>query len=355
MPHMIPASVHLDMRQRAAQMLLVGFRGCHAQECAAVLGDISRLGVGGVILFDRDIADPSRPLRNVESPAQLRDLVSALKSAARIPLLVAIDQEGGQVNRLKESRGFPASVSHAALGHRSGVEDTRAAADVIARTLVEAGINVNLAPVVDLDANPDNPIIRARERCFSSDPEAVARHALAYVEAHRARGVLCCIKHFPGHGSAAGDTHAGFVDVTATWSECELLPFRRVIDSGECHAVMSAHVFNAALDPMHPATLSHAVLTGLLRGTLGFDGLILTDDMQMGAIASRYGLQEAVERAVCAGADLLCFGNNLHYDPDIAEKVIDILVRAVDEGRVPRERIDASCARVLAFKARLLT
>lgn len=353
LPRMISSPDSLDLRQRAAQMLLVGFRGCHARECAPVLDDIARIGVGGVILFDRDVADPSLPLRNVESPVQLRELVTALKSAAHIPLLVAIDQEGGQVNRLKESRGFPASVSHAVLGAAPGEEGTRAAADAIAWTLAEAGINFNLAPVVDLDANPDNPIIRGRERCFSADPDAVVRHARAYIEAHRARGVLCCIKHFPGHGSAAGDTHEGLVDVTATWSERELLPFRRLIASGDCHAVMSAHVFNAALDPVHPATLSHAVLTGVLRGELGFGGLILTDDMQMGAIAARYGLQEAVERAVCAGADLLCFGNNLHFDPAIAEKVTDILVRGVEEGRVPRARIEASSARVLAFKSGL--
>ncbi len=350
---MMPSLDSLTLRERVAQMLLVGFRGCHASECSAVLDDISGLGAGGVILFDRDVADPSLPLRNVESPEQLRALVAALRSAARIPLLVAIDQEGGQVNRLKTSRGFPASVSHAALGGAEGVEGTRVAATLIAATLDDAGINFNLAPVVDLDANPDNPIIRARERSFSADPEAVARHARAFVEAHRARGVMCCVKHFPGHGSAAGDTHAGFVDVTTTWSERELLPFRRLIESAACDAVMSAHVFNATLDCAHPATLSPAVLTGLLRGQLGFEGLIVSDDMQMGAIASHYGLQDAVERAVCAGVDLLCFGNNLHFDPQIARKVVDILVRAVEEGRVPRERIDESCARLLTFKSKL--
>ena len=350
---MMPSPDSLTLRERAAQMLLVGFRGCHADDCSAVLDDIAVTGVGGVILFDRDVADPALTLRNVESPAQLRALVDALRSAARIPLLVAIDQEGGQVNRLKEARGFPASVSHAALGRAEGVGGTREAASAIAGTLAAAGINFNLAPVVDLDANPDNPIIRARERCFSSDPEAVARHAIAYAEAHRARGVMCCAKHFPGHGSAAGDTHAGFVDVTATWSERELLPFRRMIAAGACDAVMSAHVFNAALDPVHPATLSPAVLTGLLRGTLGFKGLIVSDDMQMGAITAHYGLQEAVERAVCAGVDLLCFGNNLHFDSQIARKVVDVLVRAVEEGRVPRERVDDACARVLSFKSRL--
>ncbi len=350
---MLPSHDTLTLCQRAAQMLLVGFRGCRVSECSAVLEDIARIGVGGVILFERDVADSSLPLRNVESPPQLRALITGLQAAAAVPLLIAIDQEGGQVNRLKASRGFPASTSHAALGRLDSVEQTREAADVIAATLAEVGINFNLAPVVDLDANPDNPVIGAKERCFSADPERVALHARAFVEAHRARGLMCCAKHFPGHGSASGDTHAGFVDVTSTWHERELLPFRRLIDTGTCEAVITAHVFNAALDPAHPATLSPAVLTGLLRGTLGFEGLIVSDDMQMGAIAAHYGLQEAVERAVCAGVDLLCFGNNLQYDPQITRKVVDVLVRAVEEGRIPRARIDDACARVLAFKSSL--
>lgn len=351
---MIPAVEGLDLRQRAAQMLLVGFRGCHPGDCAEALQDVSVHGVGGLILFDRDVADPTRLLRNVESPAQLKALVAALKAAARVPLLVAIDQEGGQVNRLKAERGFPSTVSHATLGRGGDIEATRVAASAIAATLSDLGINFNLAPVVDLDAHPDNPIIRARERCFSADPEAVAAHAIAYTDAHRAHRVLCCAKHFPGHGSAAGDTHAGFVDVTATWQGRELRPFERLIAAGACDAVMSAHVFNAVLDPEHPATLSERVLVGVLRGQLGFRGLIVSDDMQMGAIAAHYGLQEAVERAVCAGVDLLCFGNNLAYDPAIARKVIDILVQGVEQGRIPRARIDESCTRVLRLKTGLM-
>jgi beta-N-acetylhexosaminidase len=172
------------------------------------------------------------------------------------------------------------------------------------------------------------------------------------VRAHRDRGVLTCAKHFPGHGSARGDTHLGLVDVTATWHERELLPFQRLIEAGLCDAIMSAHVFNAALDPDRPATLSRAVITGLLRERLGFDGVISSDDLEMRAISSQYGLENSVPLAIEAGLDLLCFGNNLTYDPDIVPRVLAILERAVTTGRLPEARIDASYRRVLALKRR---
>jgi beta-N-acetylhexosaminidase len=283
--------------------------------------------------------------------------VAHLQSQAAIPLLVAIDQEGGRVNRLKADYGFPPSVSHEELGRLDQPAATRRHSALIAHTLAELGINLNLAPVVDLDANPDNPIIKGKGRSFSSDPEAVARHAAEFVKAHRARGVLACAKHFPGHGSAAGDTHLGLVDVTATWHERELLPFQRLIAAGLCDAIMSAHVFNRRLDTERPATLSRAVITGLLREQLGFAGIVISDDMEMKAISGHYGLENSVPAAIAAGVDVLCFGNNLSYDPGIADKALAILEHAVTSGRLPESRIDESCQRVLALKrkARLVS
>jgi beta-N-acetylhexosaminidase len=263
---------------------------------------------------------------------------------------VAIDQEGGRVNRLKPDYGFPPSVSQEELGRRDRVEETYQQAEQTARTLVAAGINLNLAPVVDLDANAANPIIKGKGRCFSADPVAVTRHAAAVVQAHRAHGVRTCLKHFPGHGSAAGDTHHGLVDVSATWNERELAPFRDLIRDGLADAIMSAHVFHAGLDPHHPATLSPAVLTQLLRRELGFRGVVCSDDMEMGAISSRYGLEESVPAAIEAGVDLLCFGNNQRYDADIAPKAVAILERAVRSGRLTEEKIAASAARIRALQ-----
>ena len=346
-----------SLREKIGQMLLVGFRGTTPAECGLIVRDIREHRIGGIILFDQDMTggtiDTANRRRNIESPTQVKSLLAHLQAQSRIPLLTAIDQEGGRVNRLKPAYGFPASISHEELGRLDQTAETYRHAAATAQTLASLGLNLNLAPVVDLDAHPDNPIIKGKGRTFSADPEVVARHAAEFVRAHRAHGVLSCAKHFPGHGSATGDTHLGLVNVTATWHERELIPFQRLNAAGLCDAVMSAHVFNAKLDPLHPATLSRPVLTGLLREKLGFAGVIISDDMEMKAISDHYGLENSLPSAIEAGVDLLCLGNNLSYDPAIAGRATDILVRAVESGRIPETRINESCERVLALKHRI--
>jgi beta-N-acetylhexosaminidase len=343
-----------SLREKIGQLLIVGFRGLTPAECAPIVRDIRENHIGGVILFDQEMAggtiDSGPRRRNIESPTQVRSLLSFLQAQANIPLLVSIDQEGGRVNRLKPVYGFPTSISHQELGALDQPSETYRQAELTAQTLASLGFNLNLAPVVDLDAHPDNPIIKGKGRSFSADPLVVVRHAAEFIGAHRAHGVLTCEKHFPGHGSATGDTHLGLVDVTATWTERELIPFQELIRAGLCDAIMTAHVFNAKLDPEFPATLSKKIITGLLREKLGFDGVIMSDDMEMKAISSHYGLENSVPAAIEAGIDVLCFGNNLSYDPAIAARAIDILVRAVESGRLTEARIDVSYQRVLALK-----
>jgi beta-N-acetylhexosaminidase len=309
------------------------------------------------VLFDQEMAESSINRRNIESPGQVCGLVEYLQAQARVPLLVSIDQEGGRVNRLKPDYGFPESISHEELGRLNAPGETYQHAAATAKMLASLGINLNLAPVVDLDVNPKNPIIKGKGRSFSEDPDTVSLHAAEFIRAHHDLGVLTCAKHFPGHGSASGDTHLGLVDVTNTWSERELIPFERLVNLGLCDVIMSAHVFNAKLDPNRPATLSQAVITGLLRGRLGFQGVICSDDLEMKAISNQYGLETSVPAAIEAGIDLLCFGNNLGYDPDITPRAIDIVVRAVESGRIPEARIETSCNRVLELKrkAKLIT
>jgi len=342
------------LREKIGQLLLVGFRGLAPADCELITRDIREHHVGSLILFDQDMAggtiDSGPRRRNIESPAQIRTLLSHLQAQAAVPLLVSIDQEGGRVNRLKPAYGFPASVSHEELGRLDQPAETYRQAALTAQTLAGLGINLNLAPVVDLDAHPDNPIIKGKGRSFSADPEAVARHAAEFVKAHRAHGILTCAKHFPGHGSATGDTHLGLVDVTTTWHERELIPFQRLIEADLCDVIMSAHVINRRLDPDLPATLSRAVQTGMLRERLGFQGVLTSDDMEMRAISSHYGLENSIPLAIEAGIDVLCFGNNLSYDPAIAGKAAAIIARAVESGRIPEARIDASYRRVLALK-----
>jgi len=331
-------------------MLLAGFRGFQISDADVISSDLNKRNLGGVILFDQEMADTTLCGRNIRSPEQLSSLVQSLRDHAKTPLWVAIDQEGGRVNRLKPTYGFPETLSHEELGRINDPTKTYEHARMIAGTLKNLGINVNLAPVVDLDANPNNPIIKGKRRSFSSDPEVVAQHAMAFAKAHLEVGVLPCAKHFPGHGSAQGDTHRGLVDVTEHWSERELIPFQKLIQSGCCPLVMSAHVFNRNLDEERPATLSSNVLTGILRKRLGFDGVILTDDMEMKAITSQFGLEKAVQYAIEAGADVLCFGNNLSFDAHIVEKAIGIISHLIDSGVLPESRIEESFQRIRKLK-----
>jgi beta-N-acetylhexosaminidase len=346
----------LTLREKIGQLLLVGFRGYAIKESDPVVRDIVERNLGAVILFDEEMADPSKAGRNIQSPAQVKALTASLQSYARTPLLIAIDQEGGRVNRLKAKYGFPDTLSHEELGLKNDFQTTLAESEKIATTLAAAGINFNLAPVVDLDLGPDNPIIKGKKRSFSREISKVAKHALGFMIEHRARGILTCLKHFPGHGSARGDTHLGVVDVTKTWTEEELIPFEEFIKGGMCDALMTAHVFNARLDPKYPATLSRAIIHDLLRVKLRFDGVILSDDMEMKAITSQFGLEEAVTLAMNAGIDILCFGNNLNFDPEIGRKASDLILRLVESGKIPGARIDESYARVqrLKQKAKLL-
>jgi beta-N-acetylhexosaminidase len=338
-----------SLRDRIGQMLLVGFRGLTVEDASEVAADIRDRNLGGILLFDTDQPTHSA-VRNVESPAQLTALVAGLQALATIPLLVAIDEEGGLVARLDQRHGFPPTVSAADLGAQNDVAATREAGEQIAATLASVGVNLNLAPVVDLNVNPTNPIIGALGRSFSADPGVVTAQAEAFIEGHRAAGVWTTLKHFPGHGSSTGDTHLGVVDVTDTWSSVELEPFRSIVRDALADAVLTAHVFNATLDPEHPATLSQPTITGILREQLGWDGLVISDDMQMGAIRQAYGYADAVRLAILAGVDLLTIAQQQVYEPGIVAQTIDLIEGMVADGTLTEERIDESYARIQALK-----
>jgi beta-N-acetylhexosaminidase len=331
------------------QMLMIGFRGLHVDENSPIVRDIRLDRVGGVILFDYDVALKSFQ-RNIQSPNQLKKLTCRLQAARRTPLLIAVDQEGGKVARLKEKDGFPPSMSQDELGKIGDPELTQRFAARTAATLAGMGINLNLAPVVDVNINTDNPVIGRLGRSFSSDPRVVARQAAAVIAAHREYNVLTAVKHFPGHGSSTQDSHHGFTDVTDTWTKKELIPYIRLFDSPGVDLVMTAHVFNAKLDPKWPATLSSKTLDTLLRRKMGFDGVCISDDMQMGAIRDNYSLETALERTILAGVDIIIFGNNLVYEPDIAERAIQIIRSLVREGCIPVSRIRQSYERIMELK-----
>ena len=343
-PSPTPTAPGLTLREKIARMIVTGFRGLTVDEAPWIVEAIRDQGLGGVILFAQD--EPTGNLRNVQSPAQVAALIDELRALAPDrQLIVAIDQEGGLVTRLSPEHGFPPVLSQAAVGE-DGRDAVRAWADGLATTLGSVGVNLNLAPVVDVDVNPDNPAIGALGRAFSADPSVVARDAAIEIRAHHRRGVRTALKHFPGLGSATVNTDDGVADVTATWTRAELVPYQALLADGLVDVVMAAHVFNGQLDPAAPASLSAATVDGLLRGELGFDGPVITDDLHAAAIRNTFGFDEAVPRAIEAGCDLLLAANQQVHEVTVVDKIIDLVEQAIDSGRLTEARIDASVARI---------
>lgn len=347
------AAASLTLEQAVGQMLLVGFRGTTVDEpTAAMLGELQP---GGLILFDRDGPSGGELERNITSREQLQALTAQLQEQAAIPYFIAIDAEGGYVNRLKEKYGFTLKVPTAHQLGAGAAAETAAIASQLADEMRETGLNWNLAPVVDVNVNPESPAIGAIERAFSADPAVVAAHAQAFSGAMRQRQVIPTLKHFPGHGSAGGDTHLGVTDVTATYNrDAELAPYRELIGGGYDGAVMTAHIVNRNLDTAaRPATLSPPIISGLLRQELGFAGVVVSDDMQMGAIVAEYGPEEAAIAAVQAGVDIILLANQQgDYDLQRVYRVRDALLQAVADGVLAEERIYQSAERILSLKER---
>ena len=339
------------LQTKIGQMLLFGFRGMSAGESSSIVQHIQAGRIGSVILFDYDVKNKEYK-RNIESPEQVKALIASLQAHAQSPLLVSIDQEGGRVLRLKPKYGFPNIPSARHLGVLNNLDSTRYYAELNAHNMASLGINLNFAPVADLNIETESGVIGRLERSFSDDPEIVTEQAQAVIDAHLANGVIPVLKHFPGHGSARNDSHKGLTDVTETWSEKELEPYRRIIGQGYQGAVMTAHVFNQKIDEKYPATLSAKAIS-ILRDSIGYEGVIFSDDMQMEAIASEYGLEEAIVLCINAGVDVLCFGNNLGYDESIPEQFQAIVLKAVEEGKISPERIDEAYERVMRLKGRL--
>jgi len=341
--------IHHPLKEKIGQLFLIGFEGATLSKNHPVAIDITKRNLGGVILFDRLLAK-NLTTNNIVSLPQVTELTSTLQDLAQGNLLIAVDQEGGMVARLKEQHGFPATPSAEILGKEIAMKETARYSHLVANTLSSLGINFNLAPVVDLNINKKNPVIGGCGRSFAEDPQTVFENARLWVEAHHKAGLLSCLKHFPGHGSSVHDSHLGFVDISTTWDKTELHPFREFIAAGYQEAVMIGHLFNRNLDELHPAPLSYPIIHGILREQLGHSGVIVSDDMQMKAITDHYGLAEACCRAISAGVDLLIIGNNLCHDPQILEKVQNEIIKALKDGRLTEKRIEEAWSRIQHFK-----
>jgi beta-N-acetylhexosaminidase len=315
--------VNGELERLAAGCLLAGFEGPAVPEW---LRRWLEAGLGGVCLF----------AWNVESPEQVTELTAALR-AERDDLVIAIDEEGGDVTRL-EAEGGSSYPGNWALGVVDDVGLTERVAASIGADLAAVGVNVDLAPVADVNSNPLNPIVGVRS--FGSDPRLVARHVAAFVTGLQGTGVAACVKHFPGHGDTAVDSHLELPSVERDGAAmaASLLPFHAAVEAG-VRAVMTAHIRVAGLDDA-PATLSRSVIGGLIRGELGFDGAVVTDALEMRAVSATVGAEEGAVRALEAGADVLCLGHDLR-----PESVHAAVVKAARSGRLAAERLEEAARR----------
>ncbi|MEJ7643173.1 MAG: glycoside hydrolase family 3 N-terminal domain-containing protein [Chryseolinea sp.] len=336
----------LDLK--IGQMILIGFPGPAVDQY--VLGEVRKGRVGSIILFEKNI-----PPQN--SFVALKKITWTYQNAAPIPLFIGIDQEGGRVNRLKDKYGFPKSITAAAMGKSANLDSVRFYGESTASTLAGLGININFGPVVDLASNPDNPIIAKFGRAFSANEDSVALQAKEFIKAHHKYGVMTALKHFPGHGSSKADTHLGIADVTNTWEERELKPYRVLIDSGYADAVMTSHIVNRKLDKTgNPGTLSSDILTGILRNQLHFEGVVFTDDMQMQAITKHYGLEEAIKLAIKGGVDIMTFSNNLQdREARIVDIAHEIIRKMIANGEINEERVNQSFRRIMKLKQKMVS
>lgn len=332
----------VTLRNKIAQMVVVGFDGTVVTDTLAT--DLSKRNLGGVILMGG----------NIQTPLQLNSLSAKIKQIASTTPFIATDEEGGKVARLNSFNGFEETCTAFQLGSVFNSEDTtRKTGAKIAGWLSSSGINIDFAPVADLNVNPQSPAIGKYQRSFSADPAIVKKHVSFFVEELHKKNVLAALKHFPGHGSSLQDSHLGFTDISNTWSDLELSPYKQLFASGYSDIVMVGHLFNAKLDSLYPASLSNSVLTGLLRQQLGFKGVIVTDDMLMKAISSNYSFDKSVELAINAGNDLLLYVGGIRNGSSILPQIIDIIVGKIGEGKISENRINESYERIIALKQKI--
>ncbi len=334
------------------QMIMVGFNGRGERDpgVIAVRDQLAKGTIGGVVLYPD----------NIGSRENLRALTAYLRNAKSSPVpFIAVDQEGGVVQRLVPENGhssFPSARSVGANPSFAAPEAAERLYAAMAQEMAAAGFNLNFGPVVDLNLNPNNYVIVQRNRSFGADPNTVAALAAAFIRAHRAAGVATTAKHFPGHGSSAADSHKMLADISGTWQEIEIEPYRTLAKDGLLDAVMIGHLYHPRFSDGEklPASLSGRAIAALRdKGSIGFKGVVVSDDMEMRAVSDDYSLEERVVKAVNAGTDLLVFSNVSQRDPELGVKLHAIIADAVREGRISRSRIEKAYGKISLLKRRI--
>ena len=331
---------NISLEAKIGQMLIVGFEGIDVSESDFILEGIKNHNLGGVTIE-----------YNIKNPQQLKSLIDKLQHHAKTPLFIAIDHEGGNVCRLTEEKGFPPTVSAKTMGNHSS-SYTLSQGTAMAKTLKSLGINLNFAPVVDIHA--EGNFIAKKERCFSNDLNSIIEHAEAFINSHNNENIYSTLKHFPGHGSSTSDSHYGIADVSKTWTDKELTPYQYFIKENKVDCIMISHVFLKSLDPDFPASMSHKIITGQLRNKLGYQGVVISDDIQMGALYNQYNLENILIHTINAGVDIILINNTQTYEEDIIPRAISIVKNAIKEGVIAEETINQAYSRISKLKEKFL-
>ena len=343
-----PRTRQQGLQEMYGQLVIKGFAGLTANDVRVRTARraIEQGLLGGVIFYQK----------NIENPTQVAALTKVFRTAdTRYTPIIAVDEEGGAVERLNRHKGFNYTPGHFRMQQRNTVAQARKRYDAMARELIKSGFNTNLGPVVDLRLNPDNPVIALNRRSFGLHPLYVARYAQSFVAAHDAEGIGTALKHWPGHGSSTSDTHWRFVDVTKHWKRVEIEPYRRLLANGYSGMIMTSHIYHHDWGNGEnlPASLSPIAVKTMLRDELGFDGVIITDDLQMRSISSKRPLDEAIIMALAAGNDIALIGNVLAQAPENPDFAVRAIARGVREGRLNFKQLYRSWQRVIAYKAGL--
>lgn len=342
-----PAAVHAaTLEEMAGQMIVVGFQGDDAGDASveALRAELAAGRLGGVMLLKT----------NVKGLGAVAEMNAAFRAASPgLPPFITIDQEGGAVERMTEDVGFMEIPNAASIAANNSPAGARAIYATMAASLAELGFTVNFGPVADVNLNANNQVIAKFGRSFSADPAVVASYDAAFIEAHHQAGMLTALKHFPGHGSSTADSHEGFVDITQTWQPLELDPYRALIGAGEVDMVMVGHLYHADYSDVgtqDPSSLSPQWIDGVLRGDLGFDGVVISDDLEMGAIRDHFTLEQTAILAVRAGVDVLLFSNTAKYHASLSRDILNILVTEAQADPAFAARIAQSYERIVALK-----
>ncbi len=337
------------LEQMAGQMIVVGFQGDDAADAdvVALREALAEGRLGGVMFLKI----------NVKSLDAVREMNEAFRAASPdLPPFITLDQEGGAVERLTKDIGFREIPNAATIAADNTPEEAQAIYAGMAASVAELGFSVNFGPVADINVNPDNQIIAKYGRAFATDAETVTAYDAAFIAAHHDAGLLTALKHFPGHGSSTADSHEGFVDITETWKPSELDPYRALLAKDVVDMIMVAHLYHADYsdaDAQTPSSLSPQWITGVLREELGYDGVVISDDLEMGAIRDHFTLQQTVTQAVRAGMDVLLFSNTSDYRASLGDEILDVLVAEAKSDPAFATRIEESHARIVALKARI--